>query len=504
MKITKQIGEYLLGQRWCNFKEDIRLGKIKEFNLESIPFDNGKKLMAIGEVKQEDSTVRYFMIPLQKVSSLHKAALKIGANSYEDALQSEDYWQKLMAFFRQNKGTVHFKNGWKMYHQIKYFPEIIEENLNAPSHPLGVEQSNTTLMVGDKKIAFKQERVLDFSYKMNPEFTMNDKLMRENCSVMPKTYGGFFIKNNEGQIASAGIEQEFIANKGDLWNYALSYLKDRLKIGYLAQRSLNAEDNPEFMDLMHNLSKKTAEMTECLSRPDKDSDFTPQTVDDCFIYMYDKQLKVLLYQTKNNIKNNLSRLKEPTYSNAERLLNNWDTLTQSFVSSKLEVISNSPNKGYISRVHGDFHLGQVMVTEDNDLRFIDFAGEPALPIEQRDQKHIFVRDVAGMYRSIGGYLRAVAVEEFCAEAEDEQTASARRKYAEKAISPLINEATQTFLGKYRISDPWMSLEVLRKNLYEVNYEVNNRPNMAYVAIDGLAELLNPKTDVSVYGNQRQK
>lgn len=491
MEFTKQTAEYLLAQRWCNFKEEIRLGKITEFSVQSVPFDQGKKLFSIGQVKNKDGNIHCFVIPLQETVKAGEPVLPLNGKYYKDALKEKDYWQKLMQMFEQNQGEVHFPNGWVMKHKINHYPEVVQSQINMPSRPLGVEQSNTTLEVGNQKIAFKQERILDFSDKVNPEFSMNDKLMRENCSVMPKTYGGFFLYDNNGKIASAGIEQEYVTNKGDLWSYSLAYLKDKLARGYVAKTDLKAQDNPEFMDLMRNLSQKTAEMSECLSRPDDDFDFAPEQVDNTFIHNYSKQMKVVLYQAHQNILNNVQRLPEPTQTKARDLLQNWDTLTHKFVSGKLKLITDSQDKGFVTRVHGDFHLGQVMVTKDNDLRFIDFAGEPGIPLEQRSQKHISVRDVAGMYRSIKGYLGAVAVEEFAADAPDQTSADARKLYAQKAIKPLMNDASQTFLGKHSVQEPWLALEILRKNLYEVNYEVNNRPHMAHIAIDGLTDLLKP-------------
>jgi len=489
MEFNKQMAEYLLAQRWCNFKEEIRLGKITEFDLQSVSFDGGQKLFSIGQVKNESGEVNYFMMPLQRISDKDKLSFPVGGKNYCDALKEKDYWQKLMELFERNNGEVRFPNGWVMKHKVSYNPEVIKSQIDQPSRPLGVEQSNTTLEVGEQKIAFKQERILDFSDKVNPEFSMNDKLMREDCSVMPKTYGGFFLYDNEGKVASAGIEQEYVSNKGDLWNYSLAYLKEKLAQGYITKTDLKAQDNPEFMGLMLNLSHKTAEMSECLSRQDPDLDFAPEAVDDKFIHHYSKQMEVLLYQAHRNIANNVQRLPEPTRTKANDLLENWDTLTHNFVSNKLKLINDSPNKGYATRVHGDFHLGQVMVTKDNDLRFIDFAGEPGIPLELRSQKHISVRDVAGMYRSIKGYLGAVAVEEFAAEGEDEASIGLRKQYAQKAIKPLIADASKTFLGRFSVKEPWLALEILRKNLYEVNYEVNNRPNMAYIAIDGLTDLL---------------
>ena len=94
-----------------------------------------------------------------------------------------------------------------------------------------------------------------------------------------------------------------------------------------------------------------------------------------------------------------------------------------------------------------------------------------------------------MYRSINGYLGAVAAENFAAQAQTFEEAKSRKQYAQKALKPLINEAAQQFLGKYSLDNPWLSLEILRKNLYEVNYEVCNRPQMAYVPINGLSSLL---------------
>jgi maltose alpha-D-glucosyltransferase/alpha-amylase len=491
MIIDKKTANYLTNQRWCNFKEDIRRHNIKRLEIDSIPFDNGNKLLSVGQVELADSgEKRYFMMPLAREEKSAENTLQIGTYEYSDALKKDDFWQKFNELFDASPdNTVHFLNGWKLKLNSIGSAEIMAQNSQSKSRALGVEQSNTTLAVGDDALAFKLERMLDFSKQLNPEFEMNEKLMNEQCPVMPKTYGYFTLQNNKGETASSGIVQEFVKNDGDLWNYSLAYLKEKLAEGYKTQKDLTAEDNPEFIAIMQNLGQKAQQMSECLSRADNNPAFTPLEADASFTHGYDKQLQVLLYRTKNSISENLERLPYTTKHKAENILHNWDTLTKSFINSRLKQIADSDDKGYICRVHGDFHLGQVMVTKDKDLRIIDFAGEPDLPLEQRKQKHIYVRDVAGMYRSIKGYLGAVATEEFAAAAPDTESQTSRRKYAQKAVAPLINAAAETFLGKHSLKEPWLSLEVLRKNLYEVNYEVNNRPQMAYVAINGLADLL---------------
>ncbi len=486
-----QISDYLYDCRWCNFKEDIRLGRIKDIRFEKMAYDEGKKLLVIGEVEMIDGKMRYFSMPMAKKSVMPNdcKAVIMDGEIYTDALLEPDFWQSLMKLVNDHDGLVRFDNGWVLERIAIGSQDLIYDCLNETSKPLGVEQSNTTLNVGASKLAFKLERMLDFSYEINSELEMNEKLMREGCSFMPKSFGGLVWHMPEGKQASFGIIQEFVRNKGDMWSYLLNYLDERLIDGYLHQTNLTANSNPEFMNLIRRLSEKTHAMGESLSRPDSDPRFDPEQVDDRFIRGYEKQITVLSYRVKNIIKEHLDDLPYETRVQAENLVENWDKDVDSFIQSRLDKIRSSQDKGMINRVHGDFHLGQVMVTLDNDLKFIDFAGEPDLDMEQRKQKHLCVRDIAGMYRSIKGYLGAVAVENFAAHANDVDVAAERKAWALKAIKPLIDSASNVFLGEKSLADPWLSLEVLRKNLYEVRYEVGNRPNMAYVPIGGLSELL---------------
>lgn len=494
MNIEK-ITSYLENCRWCNFKEDIKHGRITDISFEKLPYDDEKKLFVIGEVKLKDDVVRYFSMPLARQEKMPEdpdvKALVMDGEIYTDALLEKDFWQSFMTLVNEHNGVVTFPNGWKlMRHNIGDGAEHIDANISESSKALGVEQSNTTLNVGKGKLAFKLERMLEFSNEVNSELEMNEKLMREHCGVMPKSFGSFIWEMPDGRTASSGIVQEFVKNKGDMWNYLLETLDERLRTNYLRQTALRAEDCPEFLELFHNLSDKTKEMGECFAKDDTNPHFTPEKVDDNFIRHYEKQFQVLCYQAKRNIENNLNKLPLDTRAQAEKILASWDESTSFFINTRLDAIRASDNKGTLNRVHGDFHLGQVMVTPENDLRFIDFAGEPGLSMVERQQKHLSVRDVAGMYRSIKGYLGAVAAESFAKEVKDPACAQERKDWAKKAIKPLIDKSAQIFLGDRNLNnDNWLALEVLRKNFYEIDYELNNRPEMAYIPISGLTELL---------------
>lgn len=380
--------DYLYDCRWCSFKDDIRNKSIRSVVLQKMPFDDGRKLFVLGEALGADGKPHYFSMPLVRKGAIPQDNKFVVLNGevYTDALLEPDFWQSWNRLIAENNGLVRFDNGWTLEAVSFSDDDVVAQNADVASKPLGVEQSNTTLNVGGK-IAFKLERMIEFSNDMNSEFEMNQKLMREGCDVMPKTYGGYIWRLPNGKQASAGIVQEFVPNRGDLWNYALSYLEERLKEGYLYQRVLTAENNQPFMRMMRNLSEKTAKMGECLSRADENPNFTPQAVDDGFIRGYGKQMDVLLYQTRRAIALNLDRLPEPTRSQAANLLKDWNELTGNFIGQRMAQLCEMDDKGRINRVHGDFHLGQVMVTKDEDLRFIDFAGEPDLPMEQ-DRKSV--------------------------------------------------------------------------------------------------------------------
>lgn len=505
MKLS-EMTSYLSNCRWCNFKEEIRQGKVKHIKISSVPFDNGQKSFVLGAAELPDGKEKYFCMPLTKNPQSNPVnTLNINGEIYADAVNEPDFWKTFNQFIAENNGEIIFPNGWKLLKGDIGEDIISAKDTLAESKPLGVEQSNTTLNVGQGKYAFKLERMPEFSFGINSEFEMNDKLMREKSTVMPKTYGGYVWIKPDGQQAPAGIVQEFVPNRGDMWNVLQGYLREQLNNNYLRGRPLLPEEHPEFVQMFKTLGKKTTLMGLALGNADSNPAFTPEKVTPTFIRNYEKQMTVLLYQTKRSIAENKDSLPPQSRIQAEKLLTAWDEATTDFVQNKIEQINadSMPEKGTLNRVHGDFHLGQVIVTNDNDLKFVDFAGEPGLSQEERRQKYISVRDVAGMYRSINGYLGAVAVEEFTAATPDKEMAQSRRKWAEKAIEPLITMAADTFLDGKSLKEPWLALEVLRKNLYEVNYEVKNRPEMAYVPIRGLTDLLQTNSPTAVRTNHNQ-
>ena len=141
--------------------------------------------------------------------------------------------------------------------------------------------------------------------------------------------------------------------------------------------------------------------------------------------------------------------------------------------------------GARTRVHGDYHLGQVLRTED-DFVLLDFEGEPARSLEERRAKQSPLRDVAGMLRSFS-YAGAAG---FGTSPSAERTAWER-------------SAAKSFMSGYAetgvpqggsISEPLLRAYLLEKALYEIVYEVNNRPDWIAIPLSGILDLLNDSTE----------
>src|SRR5262249_16089682 len=146
-----------------------------------------------------------------------------------------------------------------------------------------------------------------------------------------------------------------------------------------------------------------------------------------------------------------------------------------------------------TRIHGDYHLGQVLWSE-SDFYLLDFEGEPARPIEERREKESPLKDVAGMLRSFSyaAYLALLGTDGSGEIAMLEPWAEVWQCWVGAAFMKgyLATAGTAAFLTVDHVQrSRLLELFLLDKALYELNYELNNRPDWARIPLRGLAELL---------------
>jgi maltose alpha-D-glucosyltransferase/alpha-amylase len=248
-----------------------------------------------------------------------------------------------------------------------------------------------------------------------------------------------------------------------------------------------------YLDVARLLGSRTAEMHRALARRTDDPAFTPEP----FSALYQRSV----FQTLRNhagatltlLRRRLDTLPDDARPLAERVLDRSDD-----VLAMIRELTTARRSAVRIRTHGDFHAGQVLWT-GREVVLIDFEGEPGRPLSERRHKRSALSDVAGMLRSfhyaaygtllnprLGGTVRAEDVERLDPWAElwyRSVAACYLRAYLDSsADEPYVPRDREELLAL-------LELSALQKVLYELSYELNNRPDWVSIPLRGLLELI---------------
>jgi maltose alpha-D-glucosyltransferase/alpha-amylase len=187
---------------------------------------------------------------------------------------------------------------------------------------------------------------------------------------------------------------------------------------------------------------------------------------------------------------NSDRLGEPAKGLAQRLRNHREA-----ICLYIEGLKSSNFTGSKIRVHGDFHLGQVLIAKD-DAYILDFEGEPRQSLEQRRVKAPPARDVAGFLRSID-YATSAAIDRAPnITAEERSSLGPRIRSWGARLSGAFWESYRETLARMDIwpadeakAQELLNLFQLEKAFYEIEYEVTNRPSWAHIPLEGTLRIL---------------
>jgi maltose alpha-D-glucosyltransferase/alpha-amylase len=238
-----------------------------------------------------------------------------------------------------------------------------------------------------------------------------------------------------------------------------------------------------YMENASTLGRRTAELHLALSASGTNGDFRPEPVSPDDRHALAQHMKADAVQTLDAIEPLLPKLPDDTAVQARELLPLRDSVTQVF-----EAVASTTSPISRIRVHGDYHLGQVLWAE-NDYYIIDFEGEPARTLAERRARQLALKDVAGMLRSFAYAAYAALSAYSLARPEDFQrletwalawqtwtSAAFLRTYLDVAggavFLPASPSETETLLDAF----------VLDKALYELRYELNNRPDWVRIPL----------------------
>ena len=345
------------------------------------------------------------------------------------------------------------------------------------------QSSNTTVRVGDQ-LFLKIYRKLQPG--INPELEIGRYLTEvvQFPNIVPVA-GAVEYQTRDGTVMTLALLQAFVMNQGDGWDYTINYL-----VRFLEDRRTGSP-MPEdahglYLAMMRTLAIRTAELHVALSRPTSDPAFAPEPITAADIDTWRAHALAEADTTLQMLANACAsgQLPAEAAANADSLLKRRALLLR-----RMEACAATVPKGVKTRRHGDYHLGQVLVRR-NDFILVDFEGEPARPLAERRSKHSPLTDVAGMLRSFAYARRGAAI-------HNPQSAAQNGKL-ESFLEHWEQQTRRTFIaayddvassnGLYESLDavrPLLQLFEIEKALYEVRYELGNRPDWASIPLRSL-------------------
>jgi maltose alpha-D-glucosyltransferase/alpha-amylase len=359
---------------------------------------------------------------------------------------------------------------------------------DAPIQRLSAEQSNSSLLVGDVAMLKVLRRV---TAGIHPEAEMSRHLTEAGYANTPPLLGEVMRIDPQGEPNTLMLLQGFVRNQGDAWTWSLSYLGRMLEDLTVIDATEERLDDAlaAYRSFVTAIGRRLAELHEVLSRDSDNPAFAPATASSEDVESWAADVKAHLDRAMLAI----GRVDEWPDAEAEadaRVLHD----AQGELDRVVERLARRARGTLMTRIHGDFHLGQVLVVQ-GDAYLIDFEGEPTRPLAERRAKSCPMRDVAGLLRSFD-YAAATSATERAA-------ASVRAEDRRGAILDSFRSvAAQAFLDAYRethAASPrrWvpedaeqdlLDLFLLQKAAYEISYEAANRVTWLPIPVRGLASL----------------
>jgi maltose alpha-D-glucosyltransferase / alpha-amylase len=369
------------------------------------------------------------------------------------------------------------------------------------------EQSNNSVIFGER-LMLKVFRRLEEG--VNPELEVGRFLTEKTqFSQIAPLAGSLEYRRPRGEPTTIAILQGYVPNQGDAWQYTLNTLSHFFNAPELtgaeppvmprSPLKASRQELPEiavkaiggYLDSAGILGRRTAELHAALSSDATDPGFAPERVtplDHRSIY---QSINGLSMRGLDLLRTQLNRLPADAKDDARKVLDlegRIAAMLKAFLTRKLTTTR--------IRVHGDYHLGQVLYT-GHDFVIIDFEGEPTRSLYERRLKRLAMRDVAGMLRSFS-YASQAAVRS--------QNVSAERMPQVQAWAHMwADVVSAAFLKSYLASAgsaSWvppnqddlelqLTTMLLEKALYELRYELNLRPDWVRIPLRGILDLVTP-------------
>lgn len=507
--------ESIVRMRWFSAKAR----KIRNIQLiDKVPFNykQGRAFILLLEFNYYTGEPENYLIPIsyakgansQKILNEHPEAviLKLPQEGADqsgviiDATILDDFNYALLENFAIGKslpgdnGHITFSHNDENKGKIRSFLEVQSDKDGDGVHLLRGEQSNTSVIFR-RDFILKLFRKIEVGLNPDLEITSHLTALQRELSI-PTMYGSFQYETNRKDSYSLGFVQGYIENEGTAWNLFLDNLKTfypkalaRIKTSKVDPVIIIKEEISLLTEYTILLAKRTAQIHDALAADDSDSNFAPLPFSELYQRSLYQTINTEADQTLDLLAKNLDKLSPHLKTQAEYLIRNHKQI----VSSLKEVFKTKVFGSRI-RTHGDFHLGQVLFT-GKDFIIIDFEGEPARPLTERKIKRSPLRDVAGMLRSLH-YVANFALYQSSLSIDDEvMVHPIMEQWIELANDTFTKAYTSNISSKSLIPQSERSRQLLlnffllEKVLYEIRYELNNRPEWVGIPLTWLTDFI---------------
>ena len=520
---------YLQGRRWFGGKaRTVRSVSILETVPVALAGKEAKSYLAILKVEYVEAEPETYVLPLsfaneersdQLLEASPQAAIawvevaKTGGNELMyDALWDKDFCQdllKAMARRQRFRGEVGELTA-SSTRALRQLRGPADKPLDA--RVLKAEQSNTSVVYGDRLI-LKLFRRLDAG--VNPELEIGRFLTdRTKLTRVPPVAGFIEYRRPRQEPQTVAILQGLVPSEGDAWQYTLDTLDryferalttplttEEMAVPPGSLLKLADAEIPELVDSLIGpylesarlLGQRTGELHVALASSSDDPSFVPEPITPFYQRSLYQSMRNLAGQALQTLRRHLRHLPDEAQKQAQRVLDSDEAILKRF-----RAVIDLRVKGSRIRCHGDYHLGQVLYT-GKDFVIIDFEGEPARPLSERRIKRSPFRDVAGLLRSFhyaayftlfardsGGPVRPediATLEPWARIWYIWVSATFLKAYLDSTSGvPFLPEARDEL-------EVMLDASLLEKAIYELNYELNNRPDWVRIPLQGILDLL---------------
>jgi maltose alpha-D-glucosyltransferase/alpha-amylase len=409
-----------------------------------------------------------------------------------DALADDDFCREVVAALAENRQIAIGESEIRFVRAGVFDEPIGNEPATALSVRRAAAEQNSYSVILGEKVTLKIYGCLHQGTSPDLEVGryLTEVVHFENT---PPLAGAVeLLEPNGGPIPLAQL-RGYVANQGDGWSFTLDYLKRHLEnrlvtswnpeAGETTERREQEVEDTFFMSLVRTLGVRTGELHSALAAPTQNEAFRSEPASPEEVAGWAQNVLADLERTLEMLEKRRDELPEGMHPDVDRLLAVRNTLAENAIA-----ICDHGFEAVKTRYHGDYHLGRVLVT-NNDFQIIDFEGDPAMSLEERRAKRSPLRDVATMLDSFN-YAARSAVASLGTDrpdrVEDMQswTRHFERRVRESFLGGYVEDERDSisYLQDTNHANKLIELFSLERALYKIRHELNSRPTWVSIPI----------------------